>query len=192
MDLEAELARALQGDREALGVLLFHYQPRLLGLIRSRLPASVREHAEDVRQDTFCNVSRALAAQTFASVEEFQAWLMTVARHACVDHVRHHLAQCRGRDRTVPLDGQVPDNRDGPDRAARRADRSRRLNEAMQTLGPDDRALTQLRYFEGLTFREVGEHFGRNGVWALREWNRIRQVLRDRLGDAAGILPSSR
>lgn len=82
---DEDLARRAQaGDRQAFGVLVDRYWPRvqrwLLGVTRSN------QLAEDLAQETFLKAWRGIAS--FAPATSFRAWAFRIARNGLIDHRR--------------------------------------------------------------------------------------------------------
>jgi RNA polymerase sigma factor (sigma-70 family) len=188
VDLEAELQLAKQGDRDALGVLLFHFQPRLLGLIRSRLSNGLRGHAEDILQEALLNVVQRGISRTVTGIDEFETWLNTVAINALLDRIRYLQAQRRSDGHTQALDGDVLDHHDGPYRAARRAELMKVIENLLPTLAPEDRTLLEMQYLQGLSLAEMGKQLGCNEGTVRVRCHRLRKRLEDRLGDVGNLL----
>ena len=84
-DLDSVVADALGGDSEAFRVLYRDTQARLLRYLR----ALVGDDAEDVASEAWLQVARDL--QDFeGDYEGFRGWVVTIARHRAIDHVRRH------------------------------------------------------------------------------------------------------
>jgi RNA polymerase sigma-70 factor (ECF subfamily) len=83
VDLSSSLAEAQDGDPEAFRVLYRDTQPRLLRYLR----ALVGEDAEDVASEAWLQVARDL--QVFrGDYDGFRGWVVTIARHRALDHLR--------------------------------------------------------------------------------------------------------
>src|SRR4051812_37307203 len=83
------VARAKQGDREALRYLYVHYADHVYGYVLSIVRD---EHeAEDVTQHVFAKLMTKLSKYEPQSVP-FSAWIIRVARNVAVDHMRQRRA----------------------------------------------------------------------------------------------------
>ena len=81
-----ELAlRAQQGVASAFNVLAERYRERLYAYARRRFDLS-HEDAEDVTLDAFMNAWNGL--KSWAPSGPFEAWLITIMKNACRDHIR--------------------------------------------------------------------------------------------------------
>jgi len=79
------LTQARAGDDDGFLVLWREFQPRLLRYLRVRSPGN--ESAEDIAGETWLHVVRDLRAFK-GDVDDFRAWLFTVARHRSIDAAR--------------------------------------------------------------------------------------------------------
>lgn len=87
---EAKLERwaslAAQGDRTAMAEIYRHLAPRVYGLCRRLLRH--REAAEDATSEVFLRAQRALEAGSYDPAQPLDRWLLSIAGHLCVDHLR--------------------------------------------------------------------------------------------------------
>lgn len=172
MKTEREWIRAAQaGDREALTALLVPYQRPLLSFLFRML--GDRHEAEDLLQETFVRVLRALggfrpeeaeAATTGVHADagadaaadgrcaSFARWLFTIAANLARD-LR------RGRRPHLSLDGRDVEAADAEDAglAAEGAELKRSLEEAIAALPEAQREVLLLRVYSGLTFNRIAE-----------------------------------
>jgi RNA polymerase sigma factor (sigma-70 family) len=82
-DLHERIRIAQRGDADAFRSLYRELQPRLLRYLR----ALVGDEAEDVASETWLQVARDLPG--FAGdFDGFRGWVITIARHRAVDHIR--------------------------------------------------------------------------------------------------------
>ena len=79
----ADLAAAADGDEEAFARLFRAHQPMLLRYLRT-LAAGAQE---DLAAETWLRVVRGLRAFD-GDLDDFRAWLFTIAHRRYVDHVR--------------------------------------------------------------------------------------------------------
>lgn len=169
------LARAREGDAEALGRLLNNYRPYLRVLAERELDSQVRVRADasDVVQQTCLEAYRDLA-QFRGSVEaELVAWLRQILRHNVSQTLQQHVfAQRRSVDRERPIaagDGSddhlgpdVPASQSSPSRRAMLGENAIRLAKALEGLPPDQRQAVRLRHLEGRTLAELAAELERS------------------------------
>ncbi len=161
--------RIRRGDADAAEELVRRYYASILRYCRNR--CGDRERAEDLAQETFLRLFRALP--DYRKRNRFRAFVYTIAERLCVDESR--------RVRQYPLEEgeSLADERDGIGRAEDRV----QVQALLEALTPEQRRAVLLRYGEQLTFREIGAATGcsprtaQSRVrWALKI---MRQVLED-------------
>ncbi|MBK6576203.1 MAG: RNA polymerase sigma factor [Sandaracinaceae bacterium] len=144
-----------------------------------------RGTAEDLAQDAFGKAF--LALPEFRGEASARTWLLTIARHRCLDHLRRSARQpwSLGREDDVrePL---VADTEEVlvSDLMARRAD----IREGLAVLSEGERAMVLLRFAHGLSFDEIAESFGvKSGAVRMRV-GRALTKMRDAIeGPALGV-----
>ncbi|MEZ6188889.1 MAG: sigma-70 family RNA polymerase sigma factor [Planctomycetota bacterium] len=148
----ALLRRFLGGEAVAMDALVERYHQPIYSFVLHYLGDP--DAARDVTQEAWLKVLR--GARGFRGRSKVRTWLFSIARNACLDHVR-----TRGRrEARVETDdslGDVPT--DGPsivDRLAR-AELSRRVERALRTLPPEQREVFLLREHGELTFNQIAD-----------------------------------
>ena len=146
----AAVARAKEGDADALRFLYLRYADNVYGYVCS----IVRDEyeAEDVTQQIFAKLMTALARYE-PRVVPFSAWILRVAHNAAIDHVRTRRPRAAGGG---PPAGRAAD--DGAGSRERFAD----LRLALDALPAEQRDVIVLRFLVGLTPREIAERMGRS------------------------------
>jgi RNA polymerase sigma-70 factor (ECF subfamily) len=135
--------RAQTGDEGALTELVNLYSPRLRYYLRKMLPGR-SEQAEDVLQETWCDVLRSLASLKDAAA--FPAWIYRI----CRDRAWRLLRKERPAS---PLDEQqVPASASEPEFTAEDA---ASVHAALAELPEEQREVLVLRFVEGLTYEEI-------------------------------------
>ena len=110
----------------------------------------------------------------------FFGYVGRVMRNVVVDHVRERLAEKRGGNEvfvtlTTGVEGETFDD-----------ERLLALNSALDTLervAPEFHQLVELRYFAGLSMREVAEIRGVSTRTTEREWKKARAFLQQLMSD---------
>lgn len=102
-----------------------------------------RADAEDAVQQAAMRGLERLG--TFDTGRSFKGWWFAILRHCCIDMLRHAKAA-----RTVALDENQAAIRDESD-----SSRWEILAEAVKQLSPEHRETLSLRYFGGLSYREI-------------------------------------
>jgi len=135
-----------------------------------------REEAEDIAGEVFLKALKSLKSYREQGVP-MQGWLFRIAHNLTVDYLRQ-----TDRRRTVPIDSVVLVGNDNPIDTAEKNIEFERVTEAMKQLTAEQREVINLRFFGGLTSREVGGVLGK-GDGAVREMQRAAiEKLRGILG----------
>jgi RNA polymerase sigma-70 factor (ECF subfamily) len=95
-----------------------------------------------------------------------QGWLFRIAHNLTVDYLRK-----MDKRRTVPIDSVVLYGNDNPVDTAEKNIEFERVTEAMKQLTAEQTEVMNLRFFGGLTSREVGGVLGKSDG-AVREMQR--------------------
>jgi RNA polymerase sigma-70 factor, ECF subfamily len=180
------IRRAQGGDRTAFEVLVRRYDREVLRLALKVMGSP--EEAADLYQEAFLKVYRSLSRFRFEST--FSTWLYRVVMNVCLDHLRRQKA----RNEVQPPEteeGQagffhtVEDGRPGlnPEQALRAKEINRRIGSALERLSPRERMVFELKHYEGLRLRAIGEVCGTSEETAKNCLFRATQKLRLSLAD---------
>jgi RNA polymerase sigma-70 factor (ECF subfamily) len=170
------VARAKEGDRDALRFLYVSYSHNVYGYVRSIVRD---EHeAEDVTQHVFAKLITSLAKYDDRGVPFF-AWLLRMARNVAIDHLR--------ANRLTPTDNVLdPDSSSGVD-----LDRGETVRAALATLPDEQREVVVLRHVVGLTPGEIADRMGRSESSVHGLHHRGRRALQRELA-SLGSTPCTR
>ncbi len=184
-DEEALIRQAQAGDRIAFDALVRAYDRKVLWLIL-RIVGSA-EIGRDLYQEAFLKVFRTLPGFRFQS--SFSTWLYRVVVNICLDHLRK--ASTRAEVQPAGPDGEeehfqnLPDSRaeTNPERALESQEISSRLKAALRQLNPRERVVFELKHYEGLRLRAIGEICGTTEETVKNCLFRATQKLRLALSD---------
>jgi RNA polymerase sigma-70 factor (ECF subfamily) len=187
---ETELIRSAQaGDRAAFEELVRTYDQSVLRLAMNLLRSP--EDARDVYQETFLRVYRNLHDFRFDC--SFHTWLYRIATNLCLDQLRKR--KVRREEPTVlttpegTLDRMdaVPEERaeGDPHRNLYSGQIRKRVKESLSQLTPRERMVFELRHYEGLRLRRIGEVLGTTEEAAKNCLFRATQKMRTALGEFA-------
>lgn len=193
--LETLVAAARAGDPGALGALLDAVRDYLLVIAARRLPADVRPHLSpsDIVQETACEAQLAFAAFRGAHAGELLGWLRGILVHNVGDAVRRQRAHDRALDRrgaapVEPLPVDESRARRSPTAVARpteasaiRRDDAVLVARVLAGLSDDAQLVVRMRYWEGLSFVEIGRRMGRTDNAVRKTWFRAVARLQDEL-----------
>lgn len=160
---EAVLIRAAQaGDRSAFDALVRQYEHQVL---RLALHLTGSEHeAEDIYQDAFLKAYRYLGNFRFEC--SFYTWIYRIVTNLCLDQMRRR--KTRREDSAVVVDhsgeeidllASVSDGRaySNPARELERKAMGDKIQAALDKLTPRERMVFELKHYEGLRLRVIGE-----------------------------------
>lgn len=126
---------------------------------------SNKEEAEDIAGEVFLKALESLKSYREQGVP-MQGWLFRIAHNLTVDYLRK-----MNKRRTVPIDSVVLQGNDNPANTAEKNIEFKRVTKAMKQLTTEQREVINLRFFGGLTSKEVGGVLGKSDG-AVREMQR--------------------
>ncbi len=174
IDLGELVARARQGDREALEAVLATIAPsvRRFGL---RMCKNVHD-AEDVLQDTLINIANHLGE--FEGRSSVSSWVFALTRSACTRKRRGLKNQPPVSDESV---AETPDHAPNPEARAADHELASALSRALDGLSDDYREVILLRDIEGLSAPEAASSLGISVDALKSRLHRAREALRGAL-----------
>lgn len=176
---DAQLIQQLrQRDPNALAIAYDKYGSLAYSLFLriTRDPST----AEDLVQELFIRVWNR-AREFDAARGAFGVWIIAIARHMAIDHVRS--AQARFALRLQPLEN-LDKLRLGGDAAEPESliDRARAVNTALSNLNSNEKRVLELAYFEGLSQSEIAaqleEPLGTVKSWMRSALGRLRKIIK--------------
>ncbi len=182
------LIRAAQGgDQEAFEQLVRMYDQSVLRLAMNLLRSP--EDARDVYQEAFLRVYRNL--HTFRFDCSFHTWLYRIVTNICLDQLRKRKVRKEESAVVETADGPV-DRMDSfeeesahadPERSMWNQQLRRRIDDALGGLTPRERMVFELRHYQGMRLRSIGESLGTTEEAAKNCLFRATQKMRSVLGD---------
>jgi RNA polymerase sigma-70 factor (ECF subfamily) len=182
------LIRAAQnGDHGAFEQLVRTYDQSVLRLATNLLRSP--EDARDVYQEAFLRVHRNLHAFRFDC--SFHTWLYRIVTNICLDQLRRRKVRKEEPAVVETAEGPV-DRMDSFEEEAPRANPERsmwnrqlreRMEGALGGLTPRERMVFELRHYQGLRLRNIGEMLGTTEEAAKNCLFRATQKMRSELGD---------
>jgi RNA polymerase sigma-70 factor (ECF subfamily) len=156
------VARTKAGDAGAFDDLVRRYSPRVYGLVYHM--TSNHEETNDLLQDVFLKAFRSI--NSFRGDSSFYTWIHTIAANMTINFLKK-----RNRRRGVSLDDVDSHIENDPDyieatagsdprREANLSELQKRLNEAMQKLSHDHRAVVTMFDIQGMPHAEIAKILG--------------------------------
>ncbi len=188
-----ELIREAQrGDRGAFDSLVRRYDQSVLRLALHML--SNEQDAQDVHQEAFIKAYRHLGNFRFEC--SFYTWLYRIVTNLCLDQLRRR--KSRREDPATVLDASgdemdlmanVTDDRAmaNPGRELDRKVMGERIAAALDKLTPRERTVFELKHYQGLKLRTIGEMLSTTEETAKNTLFRATRKLRLNLAEMKGL-----
>jgi len=185
---EATLIRAAQaGDQDAFERLVRGYDQNVLKLAYSLLRSA--DDAQDIYQEAFLRVHKNLHQFRFDC--SFHTWLYRIVTNLCLDLLRKR--KVRKEESTVIETAEGPRDRAeltgdtrasmDPQRALVSGQLRQRIDLVLGELTARERMVFELRHYEGMRLRAIGEALGTSEEAAKNCLFRVTQKMRAALGD---------
>ena len=190
LDERALVVEAQAGSRAAFEELVRRFDRDVLRLALNLMKRP--EDARDVYQEAFLKVYRNLHRFRFEC--SFYTWLYRIVTNVCLDHLRRRQARPedqapetnsgnheegitdffeRQRERRPTLD---------PERQLFGKEIQARITSAMERLSPRERIVFELKHYQGLKLRAIGDALGTTEETVKNSLFRATRKLRSQLG----------
>lgn len=187
MDETALIRAAQDGDQDAFEQLVRSYDQNVLRLAMNLLRST--EDAYDVYQEAFLRVYRNLGQFRFDC--SFHTWLYRIVTNLCLDHLRKRKVRreestvVETADGTLDRISTLPEQRvDGdPQRHLLSRELRGRIDRVLTELTPRERMVFEMRHYQGMRLRAIGEVLGTTEEAAKNCLFRATQKMRAALGD---------
>ncbi|WP_455530171.1 RNA polymerase sigma factor [Ruminococcus sp.] len=126
--------------------------------------------AEELTQETFYRALRSL--KKYKGDSSVYTWLCSIARNAWLEELRR-----RSKHKTEEISELIEDTSPRPDEEAESEDSRIRLLKRIHSLPETEKEIILLRASQELSFREIGEIFGKSENWARVTYYRAKQKL---------------
>jgi RNA polymerase sigma-70 factor (ECF subfamily) len=182
------IREAQRGDRSAFDSLVRRYDQSVLRLALHML--GNEQDAQDVHQEAFLKAYRHLGNFRFEC--SFYTWLYRIVTNLCLDQLRRR--KSRREDPATVIDSRgdemdlmanISDTRSMAN-PARELDRKRMgqcINQALATLTPRERTVFELKHYQGLKLRTIGEMLSTTEETAKNTLFRATRKLRANLAE---------
>ncbi len=190
LDERTLVAEAQAGSRAAFEELVRRHDRDVLRLALNLMKRP--EDARDVYQEAFLKVYRNLHRFRFEC--SFYTWLYRIVTNVCLDHLRRR--QARPEDQSPELNSGVLEEgitdfferqREhrptlDPERTFIGKEIKARLATAMERLSPRERIVFEMKHYQGLKLRAIGDALGTTEETVKNSLFRATRKLRQELG----------
>ena len=187
----ALVREAQAGNRAAFEELVHRYDRDVLRLALNLMKRT--EDARDVYQEAFLKVYRNLHRFRFEC--SFYTWLYRIVTNVCLDHLRRR--QARPEDQAPELHPAQQEDigtdfferqREqrptlDPERHLLGQEIKKRLASAMERLSPRERIVFEMKHYQGLKLRAIGDALGTSEETVKNSLFRATRKLRNELGE---------
>ena len=183
------IRRAQHGDARAFESLVRLHDQGVLRLAFHLLRSE--EDARDVYQEAFLRVHRNLGSFRFDC--SFHTWLYRIVTNLCLDLLRKR--KVRKEDLAPVTDGEstadwlesMPETTvaNNPERRVLSSELRRRIEALLEELSPRERTVFEMRHYQGLRLRQIGDILGTSEEAAKNCLFRATQKMRAGLAEFA-------
>ena len=187
----ALVREAQTGNRTAFEELVHRYDRDVLRLALNLMRRT--EDARDVYQEAFLKVYRNLHRFRFEC--SFYTWLYRIVTNVCLDHLRRR--QARPEDQAPELRAAQQEDAStdfferqreqrptlDPERHLLGEEIKKRLASAMERLSARERIVFEMKHYQGLKLRAIGDALGTSEETVKNSLFRATRKLRNELGE---------
>ncbi len=144
------------------------------------LRLSGSEHvAEEITSDTFFKAMQSV--DRFRGDCDIRVWLCQIAKNCYYTYIKKHSKQ-ESLDDDIFL--FLPDLSDGVEEQVSRHDEAQRIKEILHLIPEPYKEVVMWRVFAEMSFRQIGQIFGKTENWACVTYHRARLIIRERLEES--------
>ena len=149
----------VEGDENALSVLINRHQSKIFGFIYSKIPD--RDISNDIFQDTFIKVIRTLKSQSYNEEGKFLPWVMRIAHNLIIDHFRKNKKMPMFREtEEFSIFSIMTDDSLTVENKIIRDQVEVDLKKVIEELPADQKEVLVMRMYQDMSFKEISEVTG--------------------------------
>src|SRR5689334_16924676 len=191
LDERCIVAEAQTGNRAAFEELVRRYDRDVLRLALNLMKRP--EDARDVYQEAFLKVYRNLHRFRFEC--SFYTWLYRIVTNVCLDHLRRRQARPEDQAPEIHPNRMEEGPRDffdyqkehrptlDPERTLIGKEIQSRISRAMERLSPRERVVFEMKHYQGLKLRAIGDALGTTEETVKNSLFRATRKLRNELAE---------
>lgn len=148
------------GNEDAISVIIDRYKVRVFNYIRNMVKSEAI--ADDIFQDTFIKVIKSLENNKYTDNGKLLSWILRIAHNQVIDYFRHNKQQNRVstdvEHRDVLNDKRLVDNNIEDKLVSDQLKTD--VRHLVDQLSEDQREVVVMRYYLGLSFKDIAEMTG--------------------------------
>jgi RNA polymerase sigma-70 factor (ECF subfamily) len=184
-DLNPEtIARAQQGDELATRDIIESLHRPVIATIYRFLGSRFQSEVEDIAQEIFLKIFRSIERFDPERGVKFTTWIFTFVRNHCFDVLKKKRLPSSSLSSREEGEGQIslPDrSAPEPGSTAENQELGKKIEEALEMLGEDQRMVFILREYEGLDYGSISRVTGVSEGTVKSRLHRAKESLRHRL-----------
>lgn len=157
---DADLVRNyINGDENALAILIKRHQSKIYGFIYSKV--TDRDISDDIFQDTFIKVIKTLKSNSYNEEGKFLPWVMRISHNLIVDHFRRNKKMPMYREtEEFSIFSIMTDNSPNIENRIITDQVESDLKRLIMELPDDQKEVLQMRIYQDLSFKEIADLTG--------------------------------
>ena len=157
---QALLEMYQQGNREAVSQLLERHARRVRDYVRMLVKDN--DVADDLTQEVLIKVVKVLDEGRYTDKGRFQPWLLRIAHNRVLDYFRAQKQVKTVSESSAGFDILGSKNFAEPSIEDRLVSeqQAEEVRQLIELLPAEQREVVKMRYYEGLSFKEIAEHTG--------------------------------
>ena len=181
---QALLEMYQQGNREAVSQLLERHARRVRDYVRMLVKDN--DVADDLTQEVLIKVVKVLDEGRYTDKGRFQPWLLRIAHNRVLDYFRAQKQVKTVSESSAGFDILGSKNFAEPSIEDRLVSeqQAEEVRQLIELLPAEQREVVKMRYYEGLSFKEIAEHTGVSINTALGRMRyaliNMRQMIKDK------------
>jgi RNA polymerase sigma-70 factor (ECF subfamily) len=149
----------IQGDENALTILIKRHQSKLFGFIYSKI--ADRDISNDIFQDTFIKVIKTLKSGSYNEEGKFLPWVMRIAHNLIIDHFRRNKKMPMYREtEEFSIFSIMSDDSLSIENKIIKEQVEVDLRKLIEELPADQKEVLMMRMYQDMSFKEISELTG--------------------------------
>ncbi len=147
----------LAGNRSAISQLIERHSRRVKEYIR--MMVKEEELAEDIFQETFIKAVRVIDDGRYVDNGKFLSWVMRIAHNQVIDHFRSKKQSRELNEKEAGFDlfSTIRLEEMSSEEQIEREEMRQQIKRLVELLPEEQREVVRLRYYLGLSFKEIAE-----------------------------------